>query len=121
VPFAGINYYRLKMIDRAADRKDGAFAYSVIRSVRFNDSDQMAYIYPNPTSGMIKLINTELSKISKVELINTKGIVVYKSVPADGPVSNNGINVNGFNNGAYIQKVIYKDGSEHTHKVVISK
>jgi hypothetical protein len=120
-PANGLNYYRLKMVDRAADRKDGTFAYSTIRSVRFSNSDQMAYVYPNPTSDIIQLGHTDLSKISKVELINTKGVIVYKSHPLDSPVSHNGISVNGFDNGAYILKVIFKDGSNYTHKVVINK
>lgn len=46
-PLAGQNFYRLKMIDRAADGLDGMFAYSQIRNASFKCEGGIAP-YPNP-------------------------------------------------------------------------
>ncbi|MCZ4501189.1 MAG: Por secretion system C-terminal sorting protein, partial [Marmoricola sp.] len=44
-PLNGINYYRLKMID-----KDDTFAYSSIKSAKFEIMTKLLALYPNPVS-----------------------------------------------------------------------
>lgn len=109
-PLQGKNYYRLKMVDL-----DASFAYSRIVSVDMKG--EMAYVSPNPTSGTIKLSKSNLSEVKKVELVNTNGQVVYKA----NQISAEGINVKGLvGNGAYVLRVNYADGSQSSHKIVIS-
>ena len=55
-PLSNVNYYRLKMVDRAADHVDGNYSYSRIVSVRISDHVQVMQVsvYPNPaTSGTL--------------------------------------------------------------------
>ncbi len=50
------NYYRLKMIDRAADRLDGSYEYS--RIILIKNEAQLAVVgsfYPNPSSGKVRV------------------------------------------------------------------
>jgi trimeric autotransporter adhesin len=50
-PYAGINYYRIKQID-----KDGKFSFSKITSVNLKDVSINAFnIYPNPVNDELKL------------------------------------------------------------------
>ena len=58
---AGILYYRLKMVDLAADRRDGTYAYSVIRSVLLKTAEKHAStdrLYPNPSGKGIVILET---------------------------------------------------------------
>lgn len=109
-PLQGKSYYRLKMVDL-----DASFAYS--RVVSIDIKGEMVYVSPNPTSGTIKLIKSNLSEVKKVELVNTNGQVVYKAKQ----ITAEGINVKGLvGNGAYILRVNYADGSQSSHKIVIN-
>lgn len=51
-PLPGVNYYRLRMVD-----KDDKFAYSHIAEVNFED-DIAVQILPNPTKGAVELMFT---------------------------------------------------------------
>lgn len=109
-PLNGLNYYRLKMVDL-----DASFAYSTIVSVDIKS--EMVYVSPNPTSGIIKLSKSNLSEVKKVELVNTNGKLVYstKQIPAGG------IDVKGIlGSGAYLIIVNYADGSQSSHKILIT-
>ncbi|WP_229203412.1 T9SS type A sorting domain-containing protein [Dyadobacter jejuensis] len=72
-PISGKSLYRLKMVDM-----DGTFAYSRLVSVSLNREMQYA-VYPNPTSDHVTVEAQE--RISKVELINTGGRIVYSARP----------------------------------------
>jgi hypothetical protein len=111
-PSDGINYYRIKMIDR-----DGTFAYSRIASVKLPESGNAAIAYPNPSTEFIQLKNVNLTNISNVEVLDIKGTAVYKSTK----MLPEGISVKQFKNGIYLLKVSYKNGTHNTHKVVVSK
>lgn len=110
-PTMGLNYYRLKMVD-----KDGTFAYSSIASTKLQEGVGKPFIFPNPTSGVIKLDQIDLEKVEKVELMNADGKVIYEATK----ITNDGINVKGLvSNGLYILKVSHSDGSLSVHKVVV--
>ncbi|MGC4100369.1 LamG-like jellyroll fold domain-containing protein [Ferruginibacter sp.] len=49
-PAKGINYYRLKLLD-----KDGRYTYSAVAKVVFNNSDVELNVYPNPAEKIITL------------------------------------------------------------------
>jgi hypothetical protein len=109
-PAAGINYYRLKMID-----KDATFAYSSIVHVNF--VGELAYVYPNPTSGLLKFNASGSSYPESAQLLNTSGKAVYefRQIPADG------IQLKGVvSKGIYLLKISHNDGTQATHKIIVS-
>ncbi|MFK7807662.1 MAG: T9SS type A sorting domain-containing protein, partial [Saprospiraceae bacterium] len=64
-PEQGFNYYRLKQMDY-----DGAFEYSKIQVVRFNDTDgeNEITVYPNPTKDLLQIdLTTDADKNSTWE------------------------------------------------------
>jgi hypothetical protein len=74
VPAKGLNYYRLKQVDR-----DGRFVYTPVRVLQFDELDAgLVKYYPNPTSS---ILNIELTETMRVEtkvltLSNSSGLVV---------------------------------------------
>jgi hypothetical protein len=67
----GINYYRLKMID-----KDGKFIYSAIRSIdNLNSFD--VRLYPNPVRDILALEG--LQGTSNISIISLQGSVLAKT------------------------------------------
>lgn len=113
-PINGENLYRLKMIDN-----DATFAYSSIRSVRFEglaNSVVSAYVYPNPSTERVFLKTADLSGVSQVSVLDLNGrIVLTTKVVAEG------ISVRSLSTGAYILKVFNADGSTSVHKFLISR
>lgn len=109
-PLSAANYYRLKMIDL-----DGSFEVSKTASVVFGEISAQPYVYPNPTSGSIRLGQTDFSKIETVELVNTNGQVVHKT----NTFSQEGINLR-MAKGLYILKISNTDGSTANLKLVVT-
>ena len=110
-PLSGINYYRLKMIDR-----DQTFAYSSINQINF--SENLLYIFPNPTSGLLRFDRSLHANVKKVQLLNTTGKVIFKTEQ----IPENGINVRGLvTNGTYVVIIDQKDGSRSVHKIVVKQ
>jgi hypothetical protein len=119
-PLSGINYYRLKMVD-----KDGTFAYSSIRSVEVESIGVKTVAYPNPVTDRLFIQDKEGNallggQLSEISLVNLWGAEVYKSTPAT-LASNSGVDVTGIDGGLYFLKVKLKDGSQSTHKVLVTK
>ncbi len=56
-PKTGTNYYRLKMVDY-----DGAFNYSPIRTVEFQDNRNNFTLRPTPTTGPLALMSANLDQ-----------------------------------------------------------
>jgi len=107
VPAAGLNYYRLKMVD-----KDATFAYSRIVSVEFDGNGKLA-AYPNPASDRLKF--KDYAKVKSVVLHNAAGVKVLdrKAVAPEG------LDISKFAPGIYTVKLTLADGSESVQKVII--
>jgi glucose/arabinose dehydrogenase len=78
-PLNGTSYYRLKMVDRAADggdadREDSTFQYSSVVTGLLNMRRQ-AFIFPNPGASRIALGG--LAKGDEVRIYNTSGLLIY--------------------------------------------
>ncbi len=117
-PLNGLNYYRMKMID-----KDGTFAYSRIRSLEFNRAALKLNLHPNPASDILFVKDAEghavaWDKVKDVSIVNTQGAVVYKLT---SPVSSDGIKVSGLATGIYVVKIKLADGTLSTHKVIVGR
>ena len=102
------NLYRLKMLDL-----DGTFAFSAIRSVRF-DSKLESSIYPNPVSNELTLKVTSWKQVKSIRINNLAGMEVYSS----GPAESGKVDVTKLDAGVYILRITHTDGSVHTHKFV---
>ncbi len=73
-PVAGLNYYRLKQVD-----KDGRFSYSKVVTMSISGSAAFWQVYPNPAHNSTSLhINTSLGKMD-VQLVTAAGNVVYRN------------------------------------------
>jgi hypothetical protein len=111
-PAAGVNYYRLKMVDRAVNGKDGAFAYSRILSVEFDNSALLA-AYPNPATDRLKF--KDFAKVKSIVLHNAAGVkeIERKTVTAEG------LDISKLASGIYTVKLTMADGSQSVQKVII--
>ncbi len=66
-PMPGINYYRLKIVDR-----DETFTYSTIEAVEFKDVLEVG-IYPNPSNGTFNVSNcVDYDKLIVTDLLGRK-------------------------------------------------
>ena len=72
----GLRYYRLKQIDF-----DGKFEYSTILSINYNIGNLVDFIiYPNPTSGKVKLtFNEVMNEVYSVSIYNLLGECIFQS------------------------------------------
>jgi glucuronoarabinoxylan endo-1,4-beta-xylanase len=72
-PLKAMNYYRVKQID-----KDGSFRYSPIRTIRFNETDRVITLYPNPAKNTL-FIDGNGEKVSgKLLVVDGSGRVVLE-------------------------------------------
>ena len=76
-PFAGINYYRIKQID-----KDGKFSYSKIISINLKEVLINAFnIYPNPVNAELKLnIHSKNKEKATLIIYDVWGRIISKEV-----------------------------------------
>lgn len=74
-PLSGINYYRLKTVDR-----DGKLDYSTVRILNFGSSYNIL-LYPNPTESEVTVTGVENGM--QVDLLNAEGYLTG-SYPVNG-------------------------------------
>lgn len=67
-PLQGINYYRLKQVDR-----DGRFTYSNIIRISFDESGRPLLLYPNPAEGYVYLIFAGKKETVSIKLYDGTG------------------------------------------------
>jgi hypothetical protein len=104
-PVNGMNYYRLKMVD-----KDGEFTYSQVRSINEGGSFVVS-VYPNPVKNNLNLnISSDKAETVEVEVVDNEGKVVTKQeVEVAAGASTQGINVGSLSNGVYYVKLVTPD------------
>ncbi len=105
-PLHGINYYRLKMID-----KDGTFEYSQTVKINFEQINN-AVIQPNPTNNFIVVANAE--QYRKLRLIDMNG----KEIRRFEKNGNNRYSVDGITKGVYLLQLYSNEGID-VKKIVI--
>lgn len=111
-PAFGMNYYRLKMVDR-----DATFAYSSLRSLQMGEGSEQVSTYPNPATDVVFLKNINIEDIKEVSIVNMNGIIQYRSFS----VSALGINVKNLSNGIYLVNIRRTDSSVSAHKLLITR
>jgi SdrD B-like domain/Secretion system C-terminal sorting domain len=111
-PIAGINYYRIKSID-----KDGTVSYSDIRKVTFGKGGTVS-VYPNPAVDIvnISLTGTMVNKVTTVSILSMDGKVLSQQ-----RITNTGqtetINVSTLANGSYIVRLVTEN--EVVNKTIV--
>ncbi len=105
-PVNGINYYRLKIID-----KDGTFRYSIILKIDFTKK-YLVSILPNPAHDYIMINGAD--KFKQVRLVDMNGITVKQFVKN----SNSRYNISGVGAGIYLLQFI-NDDEIQAEKIVI--
>ncbi|PSL31537.1 T9SS type A sorting domain-containing protein [Dyadobacter jiangsuensis] len=108
-PEAGTNLYRLRMVD-----KDGTFAFSSIKPVRFGGEPRRV-VYPNPATDVLFLNSPE--SIGKIRIINANGVEVYKAAKK----FESELNISALQNGIHLVELTTVTGSIVTEKVLIRK
>ncbi len=96
-PFAGMNYYRLKMVDM-----DGSFDYSRVVPVAFGQNTEGIALYPNPSKGTVN-ITGQMDALNNADyrVHDVSGrLLLSGKVPASGI-----LDLSGLNNGYYIIEV----------------
>lgn len=74
-PLEGANYYRIRAVD-----KDGAFIYSEVQSLDFNELKNIVTVMPNPAKDKITIIVTGNRKRLQAQLINNLGQIAESFV-----------------------------------------
>ncbi len=107
-PVAGINYYRLKMIDH-----DETFDYSRIESVEVERGT--ALLYPNPVADKLFLKNVDAATVREVILQNLNGLPVlnYSGFPSAG------LDVQAVQKGVYLLIIKEYSGYSKAYKVMV--
>jgi len=109
-PLPKISYYRLKQIDL-----DKSFVYSKIEEVNFED--EVISIYPNPTTGYLKISNCK--NYNKIIVLDILGRQVY-SAELNKETLN--VDLSALQNGEYFLTLInLADQSKYTSKIIIEK
>lgn len=107
MPEAGINLYRLKMIDR-----DNSFAYSTIRSIEF-EAGLRAALYPNPVFNQLTLDTDNTGGIDRLQLINMNGKIVYEQVRTASSKLLTSFDVSFLSPGLYVGRITGKGGTRY--------
>lgn len=106
-PLQGVNYYRLKMVDR-----DGNFKLSETRRVDFGNEGNRVGIFPNPAHGVARLVFAKAPEgIITVKIWNNLGQVI-KTYNLTGLRQTHNLNVIGMAQGIYYVTVNGKDINE---------
>jgi Secretion system C-terminal sorting domain len=98
-PAQGVNYYRLKMVDR-----DATFKYSKVISVNFGKNNS-ASISPNPVSDRLHVTFSEDNTSATVEIFNLSGQSVQRQT-----LENNSLDVSLLNSGLYFIQITDDNG-----------
>lgn len=114
-PLAGINYYRLKMIDR-----DGTFAYSAVVSVRVSGGFELL-AYPNPATSQLKLKREGTLRIRSAKLVSALGVVLAMADSTESTSTELSLPVGDVPAGFYVISVVYENGVQESKKIVIGK
>jgi hypothetical protein len=113
-PYTGVSYYRLKQTDL-----DGNASYSNIIPVNFVQKLSFS-VYPNPSKGALYITGMDLTTTSVMtQWFDISGKLLAQAlVPVQGGAAN--LNVN-FNNGIYLLRMIFPDGSSSAQNIIILK
>ena len=108
-PLPGVNYYRIKMIER-----NGVVTNSIIRKLNFGNNGDDITVFPNPVVKEMIFISASVN-CRNAYLYDALGKLV-KSVALQGTF--NTISIKGISKGVYLLKIITINGA-YTQKVLV--
>ena len=108
-PLSGINYYRLKIVQR-----DGTFLLSAMRKLDFNNKGDDILIYPNPIINGTLFLSSDVN-CSACFLYDATGKLIKRFVLQG---RTNTINISGITKGIYTLKVI-SENATHSEKIFV--
>jgi len=100
---AGINYYRLKQLD-----KDGKFTYSSIASADSRGGVTLA-VYPSPANGSSVSVSHPVAENASLKVVTLSGTTVSSTIVAAGSTSTT-VDISGLAAGYYL--AFFTNGSE---------
>lgn len=108
-PFDNFNnqyYYRLKQIDF-----DGKFTFSDLKFVKYENTISTLQVFPNPTTGVIHIINNiSYSSDGKIEILDISGnVLLQKNVAFNVGLNNLFLDISSLSNGIYYLKITDKN------------
>ncbi len=110
-PLKGINYYRLRQVD-----KDGKYSYSGIASVEFLNDGSVFAIAPNPANSFINVIIPSSNAVSEIIIYNVVGKkLLHEQIAAN--ITSKQININHLSTGIY-DVVLIQNGTKKMMKLV---
>lgn len=100
-PVKGINYYRLKSVDR-----DTKYTYSPVKTALFKSAYTIE-VAPNPAKNIVHVYIAKTgTQAAKVQLLNVNGTVIYNTTSSQSHIQ---IDVSGISKGLYFVKVMEAD------------
>jgi len=115
-PQAGVNMYRLRMIDL-----DGSYGYTEVKSIRTGVVNNISF-FPNPAR---EYVNVSLGAGSAtgvtVSLINAAGQVLQEKRSTSGAGATISFPVGNYAPGVYILSVVSADGARESRQLFISR
>ncbi len=113
-PVAGINYYRLKQVD-----KDGRFKYSETRIVKFDNGSQIT-VNPNPVKDMMNISFPDhwVNRDVTLKLFNSSGQLVFTKNIVQSKI-NETLEIEKMPNGSYILQAFQNEWKPETIKIQI--
>lgn len=109
LPAKGINYYRIKVVD-----KDGQFSYSTIKTVVSScNGKQIITVYPNPVREALLVKGAQFGDM--IQVMNMEGKLLLQS-NANGSQTDK-LNTSVLINGMYLVKILSSDGSIYVVKL----
>jgi hypothetical protein len=111
LPKSGIQYYQLKIKDRA-----GAIRHSAIQSLDFGYVKDIVSIYPNPVNTNLFTIKTTDLRHKQIRIYDCKGIQIFTK---NSTTAIDQIAVGQWQNGNYWVQIIGADGALITRKLIL--
>jgi hypothetical protein len=113
-PYTGVSYYRLKTTDLS-----GNSTYSTVVPVDFTHKVNFA-VYPNPSKGALYLTGMDMNTASVMtQWFDMSGKMLTQALaPVQGGSAS--LNVN-LNNGVYLLRLIFPDGTTSVQNIIILK
>ncbi|WEK37892.1 MAG: T9SS type A sorting domain-containing protein [Candidatus Pseudobacter hemicellulosilyticus] len=104
----GMNYYRIRQLDR-----DGQSAYSRIIPLLYRSGRQQTIIAPNPVQDILYVVEPQRTRIHKMEIYDAGGrLVMTRSIAMEN--TNFSIPVTGLSGGTYLLRLVYHSGTQRS-------
>lgn len=115
-PLPGINYYRLRSVD-----KNGSAEYSSVRKVIFGKNNFDIALYPNPAAKKtLLMLDAKNDERLTVKLVDGSGrIVKQQSVVIRNQQAE--LNLEGLNSGVYVVVAVTANGEVFKNKLMITQ